>query len=146
MKWSTLLPCWGGKRKISRETSAFASFGSYNSSFPANSKRFKATLEMCAHLEQIPDTTKESQLDFCLCVAGAGARVSKGALLLKTTTDTALHRCAFTEDWSNLAVVSKQAFQCSPGGSVQPSSGPPGSGQGGVCSACRGTCPLGGGW
>lgn len=45
-----------------------------------------------------PDTTKESQLEFCLRVAGTGARGSEAALLLKTTTDTALHRCSFTKD------------------------------------------------
>ena len=59
---------------------------------------------------RIPDATKESQLDFCLCIAGAGARVSKGALLLETTTGTALHRCSFTEDWGNLLLFPKRLF------------------------------------
>lgn len=77
---------------------------------------------------RIPDTTKESWLEFCLYIAGAGARVSKGALLLKTPwTQTFTHGLSLRTEaicccfQTGLSALCRMLSQGSPG--------PPGTGQ-----------------
>lgn len=75
------------------------------------------------------DHTKESQLGFCLCIAAAGARVSKGAPL-KVTADRAPRRCDGRMLSLLHAAVCKQGkvTKHSPGCLAQQNTGPPGSG------------------
>lgn len=85
---------------------------------------------------RIPDTTKESQLEFCLCIAGAGARVSKGALLLKTPWTW-----IFTDGLSLRTEAPVLSWMLSPGECWSSWARPDG------CLQCLlGACPLGTIW